>query len=269
MEGYVTVGRGMLSLGTLAVLLAGCGQTIPTTCPSPAASTIAVFPASSPTPTAMATASPTASPTATAQPLSAQEIVRGNPARAQVALTFDIGLDPDVALQVLEELRKEGVWATFFVAGNWLEKRPEVLQQIAADGHELGNHSYSHRDFTQLTDEQIVEELGRTETLVKRLTGRSTKPYFRPPFGARDGRTLEVAAKAGYRSVYWTLDSGDWLAGATADKVAKRVLDNVGNGYIVVLHASSRPTAQALPRLLAGLKAKGFKVVTVSQVLAP
>lgn len=158
---------------------------------------------------------------------------------------------------------------TFFLTGKWCEQNPGLVRQIAAEGHEIGNHTYSHPDLRNCTDEQIVDELVRTEELVKSLTGQSTKPYFRPPFGGRNARVLQVAGEQGYTSVYWSLDCWDaYKKGITAEQITSRVLDRIQGGDIVLMHCGSAATAQALPGLIAALKERGFEIVKVSELMS-
>jgi peptidoglycan/xylan/chitin deacetylase (PgdA/CDA1 family) len=196
------------------------------------------------------------------------EIERGDAATGMVALTFDAGAESGTAApQVLEILREHGVHATFFLSGRWVEKYPDLAQQVLADGHEIANHSYTHPDLTTLSDDQIVFELDYTDQVVSDIMGTHTRPYFRPPFGARNRRVLDVAAASGFRSVYWTLDSGDWLPRATAGAVADKVLRYAQPGDIVVEHVASDATAEALPTILDEFAQRGWRVGTVSQVL--
>jgi peptidoglycan/xylan/chitin deacetylase (PgdA/CDA1 family) len=196
------------------------------------------------------------------------EVVQGDPATGIVALTFDAGTEGGgSAPDILEILRERGLRVTFFLSGHWVDHNPELAQQIVADGHEIANHSYDHPDLTHLSDEQIVWELDYTDQVVSDVMGAHTRPYFRPPFGARNRRVLDVAAASGFRSVYWSLDSGDWLPRATAAGVAGRVLRFAAPGDIVVEHVGSAASAGALPVILDEFTERGWRVGTVSEVL--
>ena len=196
------------------------------------------------------------------------EVVTGDPATGVVALTFDAGTEGGgAAAQVLDILRERGLRVTFFLSGHWVDHNPELAQQLVADGHEIANHSYDHPDLTHLSDEQIVWELDYTDQVVSDVMGSHTRPYFRPPFGARNRRVLDVAAASGFRSVYWSLDSGDWLPRATAGAVAGKILRYAEPGDIVVEHVGSDATAQALPVVLDEFDRRGWHVGTVSEVL--
>lgn len=196
-----------------------------------------------------------------------QEIVRGDADTNVVALTFDAGGPVEPAVRVLDTLKAHGVHATFFLAGEWIEAHPEMGERILEDGHELANHSYSHPDFTRLSNAQISWELRHTDDIVFAATGRHTWPYVRMPFGARNARVLNLAASLGYRSVYWTLDSTDWRPEVSAARVKARVLTFARPGDIVVEHSSTDSTAAALPGILDGLQSAGLTIGTVSDVL--
>ncbi|MDP2660599.1 MAG: N-acetylmuramoyl-L-alanine amidase, partial [Dehalococcoidia bacterium] len=136
-------------------------------------------------------ATPTPTPTVTPRPeppkaQPASEIVRG-PAGPMVALTFDLGSGATHTPAILETLEKRGIKTTFFMTGQWVDANPGLARRILDLGHEPGNHSYSHPDFTELSDQKILGELSRMEEALQKATGRSPKPWFRPPFGARNG----------------------------------------------------------------------------------
>ena len=195
------------------------------------------------------------------------EIERGNTSRRQVALTFDAGASAEPLPKILAALRQAGIQSTFFLTGDWATQNPDGVRAIVAGGHELGNHSTTHPDFTTLSDAQIVEELQTTEDIVRGIVGRSTRPYFRPPYGARDKRVLAAAWSAGYRSVYWTIDSGDWREDATVEGVVNRILSNATNGAIFIEHVGSPQTAEGLARIIAGLRQQGYEIVPLSVVV--
>jgi peptidoglycan-N-acetylglucosamine deacetylase len=184
-----------------------------------------------------------------------------------VALTFDAGSDDSATGTILQTLRSRGLKVTFFLTGQWVESYPETARQVAADGHELANHTYYHPDLTLMGRDHIIWELDYTEAIIKSQLGRSSTPWFRPPFGARNQRVLDIARELGFRSIYWTLDSGDWRTNATPVGVLTRVLKSVGPGDIVVHHAAAAQTAEALPAIIDGIQSMGLRVVTVSELL--
>jgi len=230
--------------------------------------TATVLPTSTPTsvPTPTATLAPTPPP-----PPGAAEIARGDPGRPWIALTFDAGSTIAPLPSMLDTLRQKDVRCTFFLAGIALRQpgAQDLLQQMVADGHELANHSDTHRDFRELTDEQIAEELAALEKMVVEITGISTKPYFRPPYGARDDRVWRVVQENGYVSIYWTYQVWDWVEDKTTETVFNYAIGGACNGAIVVMHVQAQETADALPAIIDELRARGYRLVTLSELLAP
>jgi peptidoglycan/xylan/chitin deacetylase (PgdA/CDA1 family) len=228
--------------------------------------------ASPPTPNAQRSTLPDSTPAEVtirpADAVPADEIARGPGHRPEVALTFDAGADWKPVRPILEALEDAGAQCTFFVTGKWVEANPRSSRAIADGGHELGNHSWDHAAFTGLSDEAIRDQLRRTEEIVQETTHRSTLPYFRPPLGARDRRVRQLAAEEGYRTVYWSLDSRDAVdRGITPAQIRDRVLSRVETGSIVLLHCGSQATADALPEILEGLRGRGLRPVTITQLL--
>jgi peptidoglycan/xylan/chitin deacetylase (PgdA/CDA1 family) len=199
--------------------------------------------------------------------------VRVRPGKKQIALTFDAGASGEAMPSILATLRERNIRITMFITGKYAEKYSDGVRQAALDGHEIANHTYSHLDSRDLTDEELVGELARTETILRELTGMSSKPYWRTPFGARDKRVLRVAAEQGYRSIYWTLDSLDSVGQPkTPDFIFNRVTNTPGvnlDGAIILQHFGSDASAQALPRILDRLEEMGLRVVTISELLSP
>ncbi|MFA5107005.1 MAG: polysaccharide deacetylase family protein [Patescibacteria group bacterium] len=191
-----------------------------------------------------------------------EEIVRIDTKENMVVFTFDAG-SSDVSLtKILEALAAHQLTGTFFMTGTWAEKFPEGVKQIATAGHEIYNHTYSHPHLTQLSDAKILEEFSKTEQLVKNLTGKTTKPYFRAPYGERNDHILEVASQAGYQSVYWSTDALDWeeSTGMTAEKVRTRVLDNLKPGAIFLMHVGDTITGSILNGLFESIEQKGYQI---------
>ena len=257
--------------------------------PTPAAAPVAAAPVTaSATPTARpAPPSPSATPTrpteparpttppptpgAAAVPVAAEEVARGDPTRPWVSLVFNAGAGYEPAPSILDTLRAKGVRTTFFLMGWWAEKEPALVRRIAAEGHEVASHGYKVFDLTAVSDAEVVADLSRAEAAISALTGRTTKPLWSPSAGYRDARVRRLAASLGYRPIYWTVDSGDWREDATAEAVRRRVLDGAANGAIIVMHFESPRTADtvapALPGIVDGLRAKGYRLVTVTELL--
>lgn len=196
--------------------------------------------------------------------------------RRVVALTFDAGANADAVRPILSTLAAERVTATFFLTGAFVEQFPSPSRSIAAAGHRLANHSVSHPNFTSLSRTEIREEVRGAERDIRDITGGDPRPFFRFPFGDRDARTIEAVNDLGYVAVRWTVDTLGWQGtsgGRSAAEVTERVLDTARPGQIVLMHAGSHPTdgstldADALPGMIAGLRAAGYDFVTLDALL--
>lgn len=222
------------------------------------------------------TTAPTKAPTkvpATAAPANPalSEIVRGRTGRKQVAITLDAGADAVAFPKMIAALNKTGIKVTFFLTGTWAQQNPSYVQQIAASGMEIANHSWSHADFTKLSEEEIKDELNRTDALLARYSGETTKPLMRFPYGARNSKSVQVVNSLGYRSIYWTIDSLDSVgqpksAQFLIDRITKQT-DAQLDGQIILMHLGSAGSGEAFPAILQNLTSRGFKVVTVSQLI--
>ncbi|QHJ72408.1 polysaccharide deacetylase [Planococcus halotolerans] len=196
-------------------------------------------------------------------------VTKGNTSSKVVALTFDDGSDGTNINKILAILSAHNVKATFFLTGSGAEKHPQAIKNIAAKGHQLGNHSYSHPDFRTISASQMKSQLDRTETIIKNLTGKSTKPIFRAPYGAVNPNVLAGVGAAGYGyTIQWNIDTIDWR-GDSATTITNKVVNNIVPGSIVLMHtgAGAPGTPVALPNIITKLKAKGYSFVTVSQLL--
>jgi len=205
----------------------------------------------------------------TSTPQSMTEIVRADTKQQQVVFTFDAGSGNQSLDTVLAALAKYNLQTSFFITGQWTAKYPNGVKKIAAAGQEIFNHTYSHPHLTQISDEQIIDELTRTDNIISGLTGQSTKPYFRPPYGDRNQHVRDVAASLGYRSVYWTVDTWDWREsdGVTAARVRARILDNLAPGNIYLMHLGDNITGQILDEMFSKILNQGYQIAPLSTAL--
>lgn len=186
-----------------------------------------------------------------------------------IALTFDFGSDAGNVNRILQILADRGVKSTFFSTGSAAANYPAALASVVAQGHEIGNHSYSHPYFTQLTPAQMSDELIRAATAIRNATGQAPKPYFRPPYGAFNSSVLTAVGDAGYtHTIMWTIDTVDWQ-GVTSTSIRDKVLANATPGSIVLMHVGGGATGtpDALPGMIDGLRADGYRLVTISELL--
>lgn len=199
-------------------------------------------------------------------------VERGRTDRPWIALTFDAGAGAAPVPHILRTLRQRDVKITFFLTGTWIKENPDLTRQIVADGHEVANHSLTHPDLRELTDAQIAEELAETERLMRATTGASTRPLFRPPYGAYDERVLRTIIDQGYLPIYWTLDSLDSVGEPKTptfllDRVTSKLAPEELRGAIILVHCGSTATAEALPAILDRFAELGLEVRTLSEVL--
>lgn len=291
--------RVAVVLLTLAIV-AGCVAAPRTTQPTPT-TTAQPAPTSAAQPTSAATAQPTATarpapitptrtrtPSATAtpipppstacvpapgiQPVSSTVIRTGNTSKRQVSLTFDSdGGGAGTAIQYLNILRARNVHATFFLTGLFARAHPDIVRRILAEGHELGNHTLDHADLvkTPRSDTFVCTELTQAERLIVTAGGHTSRPFFRPPNGSYNDQVRSLAARLGYRTVYWSIDPRDWERTATAQEIISRVLDSraLKPGAIILMHISSPNEQYALDSIIAELHQRGYAIVPLSQLL--
>jgi polysaccharide deacetylase family sporulation protein PdaB len=183
----------------------------------------------------------------------------------QIAITLDAAWGTDKTAAILDILDKYHIKATFFVTGMWADKNEDVLKAIADRGHEIGNHSYTHRDFAQLGDADILKELERATASIERVTGKRTS-IFRAPYGSWNARIVDVVCGAQYDFVQWDVDSLDWK-GLTPESMEARIFPKVQSGSIILFHNDAKNIVEALPPIIEKLMADGYKPVTVTELV--
>ena len=208
-------------------------------------------------------------------------IRRGGEVPGKLALTFDDGPSPEWSPKILDILKEKGVHATFFIIGENGAANPRIVQRMLAEGHDLGNHTFTHPNIGEIPDSVAGIELNATQRLIEALTGRSTR-LFRPPyFGDAEPSTaqeiapMEVAERLGYLTVGLKVDPDDWQAKMTPDEMVNIVVRQATNpdpdrrGQIILLHDGGGErgrTVAALPRMIDTMREKGFEFATVSEL---
>jgi len=182
----------------------------------------------------------------------------------RVALTFDDGPTP-LTYDYLAVLERLGARATFFVVGEQCEKHPEIVAEIAARGHELAGHGYTHRRFTELSPGELTNELVRTQALLPARAQR--RPLVRPPHGAMSLCSMLTCSRRGFTTVLWSFNSDDWR-NKEASQVEEAFNERTPEaGEIVLLHDGQTWTMNALPRVIGALEQAGHELVTVGELL--
>lgn len=184
-----------------------------------------------------------------------------------IAITYDDGPHPQNTPRLLDILRARNIKATFYVIGRSVDLYPQIVRRTVAEGHEMGNHTYTHRLMTKLGDSEVRSELSRTQDAVTRAAGVRMKT-MRPPYGGLLQRQRElVHQEFGYPTILWSVDPLDWKRPG-ASVITSRILENTAPGGIVLAHDLHAQTVDAMPATLDGLLRRGFQFVTVSQLIA-
>jgi len=221
------------------------------------------------------------------------DFTRGAAERREIVVSFDAGSSDRGAREILDALKERGIRTTIFLTGDFIRHYPDLAKRIAADGHEVGNHTDTHPHLTTFAQDGrqatrpgvdqgfLVGELERTARLYRETTGREMAPLWRAPYGEHNGLIRRWAAEAGYWHVGWTggragLDGLDWVsdpdsrAYRSSRGVVERLTANAENGGVILLHLGSDrtdPVAPRIPELLDGLTSRGFRLTRVSEML--
>jgi peptidoglycan-N-acetylglucosamine deacetylase len=201
---------------------------------------------------------------------SAFDLSTGTPGCSQVALMFNIGAGYDPAVGMLDTLGAYGVPASMFVMGWLAEQNPWLVQQIAAWGHPVGSHGYVPPELTIRSDDDVVWDLQAASGALSWALGYDPGPWFTPYASASDDRVRSIASSLGLITVGWSVSSGDWDPGATADSIYGNAVNGAYDGAIIELHLdaqrSNDGTAVALPWIIDDLSARGYNFVTIPQI---
>lgn len=189
----------------------------------------------------------------------------GNRDLPEIALTIDDGPHADVCPRMLDTLKTLGVPATFFVVGEKVKERPELVRRMLDEGHEVANHTQTHLRLTKLRPDQVRKEIDHCTTNVERASGQSVR-LMRPPGVKYDQEVLNALGERNMVLVDWTCAAEDYND-VTPDFIVDRVTSRVGNGSIVLLHQDRMATVEALPRIVSTLRQRGYRFVSVSEML--
>ena len=193
----------------------------------------------------------------------------GDPEEKVLYLTFDAGYENGYTPQILDTLKAHQVPAAFFLVGDYLEMRPDLVARMADEGHLVGNHTWSHPDMSQLADkEAFARELEQVEQAYKEITGREMEKYYRPPQGVYSQENLELAKELGYKTVFWSLAYVDWdnHKQPTAEEAFSKLLPRTHNGAVILLHTNSKTNAAILDELLTRWEDMGYTFAPVSEL---
>ena len=197
--------------------------------------------------------------------LDPEPIYRGNPQKPMVAFLINVAWGNEYIPEILKVLNDHQIKATFFFDGSWVKKNPDLAKAIKDAGHEIGNHAYSHPNLQQSSEAETMVELKKTNDVIKATLGITPK-WFAPPSGSFNKVTIQVANRLDMKTILWTVDTVDWRKPATSEMV-RRVVSEVENGSMVLMHPT-KPTAEGMETMITGIKAKGYKLGTVSELMS-
>lgn len=182
-----------------------------------------------------------------------------------ISVTFDASWGGDKTLGILDLLDEYDARATFFLVGIWVDKYPQLVEEIHSRGHEIGNHSASHPHMTQISESQMRQELDKCSDMIEELTGKRPT-LFRPPYGDYNNKVVTLSRDEGYEVVQWSVDSLDWK-NRGVDDLVRRATANVQPGDIILFHNDSEYIVEALPRILQAYRDQGFTMIPAGEIL--
>ncbi|MDR7869951.1 MAG: polysaccharide deacetylase family protein [Tissierellaceae bacterium] len=182
-----------------------------------------------------------------------------------VALTCNIDWGNEYIDDMLNILKDSNIKITFFPTGRWAENNRDILLKIYREGHEIGNHGYKHLDYDKLDYKGNFEQINAAHSIIEEIIQDSPK-YFAPPSGAFNESTIKAADDLGYKTILWSVDTIDWRKDSFKDIIVKRVIDNIHNSAIVLMHPTAE-TNKALPEIIEFLFKNGYKIGTISDIL--
>ncbi|OIJ17884.1 hypothetical protein BKP45_20195 [Anaerobacillus alkalidiazotrophicus] len=204
-------------------------------------------------------------PTIHLSDLPSAPIYRGNPEKKMATLLVNVAWGNEYLPQMLKIMNAHNVKSTFFLDGSWTKKNPTLAKMIIDEGHEIGNHAYSHPDMKKLTNARIREEIKKTNEVIYAILEVKPK-WFAPPSGSYRQDVVDIARSMDMYTILWTVDTVDWR-NPEPSAMAQRVLQKVEPGSMILMHPTSSATG-GLEQLITGLKAKGYQISTVSNLLS-
>lgn len=191
-----------------------------------------------------------------------------NSSEKVIYLTFDVGYENGNVEKVLNAMAEEGVKGSFFILGNVIDRAPDLVKRIAAEGHSVCNHTVNHKNLTDASIDTFNSELTELEKKYRELTGREMSKFFRPPEGTFNEEMLKRAQALGYRTVFWSFAYADWDNKIQMNEKAAldKIFTNLHNGEIMLLHPTGETNAKIMKRLITELKAQGYRFATLDEL---
>ena len=187
-----------------------------------------------------------------------------------IYLTFDAGYENGNVAKILDTLKNENVPAAFFVLGHMIENETELVKRMQNEGHLVCNHTFTHKSMVNKDKATFCAELERLEKACIEKTGKPIDKFYRPPEGKFDEESLKFASEMGYHTVFWSFAYADWdnARQMSLEKAKNKILDNIHNGEIMLLHPTSSTNAQILGDVICELKSQGYRFGTLNELIA-
>ena len=183
-------------------------------------------------------------------------------------LTFDAGYENGFTAEILDILKNREVPAAFFLVGDYLERNPDLVRRMVAEGHIVGNHTMDHPDMSKADAATFTAQITRMEELYQEVTGQTLPKFYRPPQGLYSEENLKMAQKLGYKTVFWSLAYADWDNSAQPDPEAsiEKLLSRTHDGAVILLHATSKTNAAILDRLIEKWQEMGYRFAPLTEL---
>jgi probable sporulation protein (polysaccharide deacetylase family) len=204
-------------------------------------------------------------PEVTLKDLPPNPIYKGNPEKPMVTFLINVAWGNEYLPTLIEVLKENNVHTTFFLDGSWVKKNPDLAKMIQEEGHEIGNHAYTHPDLKSMTAVRIQEELKKTNDVIK-ATLNVTPKLFAPPSGSYKDDVVTIATKMDMYTILWSLDTVDWRK-PEPNEMANLIISKVHPGAMILMHPTES-TAKGIDSMIKGIQNKGYEIGTVSQLLS-
>lgn len=202
-------------------------------------------------------------------PINAKEAIKkyngvytGSSDSKVIYLTIDLGYESGNTQEILNILKQNDIKATFFIVSSYLNKNSDIVDRIVGDGHSLQNHTANYKHLNKLSEYQVKREISDLHDMIFKRYGISTK-YLRLPYEDWSDKVLKIACESGYKTVFWSVACVDWVEGKDASYIYNSIMDNYHNGAVILTHAVSRSSPQAIEMITRDLKKKGFEFRTL------
>ncbi|MDF2946027.1 MAG: hypothetical protein K0S51_706 [Bacillales bacterium] len=193
-------------------------------------------------------------------------IYKGNPEKPMVAFAINVAWGNEYLPNMLKKFRKNNIKVTFFLEGRWANNNKQLVKELEENGHELGNHSYTHADFQRISREKAATEIEQTNNVISNITGKNPV-LFAPPSGSFNNETVKIASTKDMETILWSVDTIDWRR-PHPSKIVSRISNKVHPGAIILMHPTSS-TVDALDDMIRIIKSKNLQISSVSDLISP